>query len=71
MTNPTPLGPAAQAVDEAAHNAWVTKDASRPIAAASLRALVPALGTRTKGGAIILNGDAVLDLAAELEGANA
>ena len=38
MPEPTPLSPAAQAVDEAAHNAWVTKDAPRPIAAAVLRA---------------------------------
>jgi hypothetical protein len=33
-----PLSPAARAVDEAAHNAWVTHDAPRPIAAATLRA---------------------------------
>ena len=39
--------------------------------AASLRALVSALGTRTKGGAIILSVDAVLDLATELEGTDA
>ncbi len=71
MSNPTPLSPAAQAVDEAAHNAWVTQDAPRPVAAASLRALVSALGTRTRGGAIILNGDAVLDLATELEAPDA
>jgi hypothetical protein len=33
-----PLSPAADAVDDAAHNAWVTQDAPRPIAAAALRA---------------------------------
>ena len=37
MTNPTPLSPAADAVGEAAHNAWVAADAPRPIAAAVLR----------------------------------
>ena len=37
VTTPTPLSPAADAVDEAAHTAWVTKDAPRPIAAAVLR----------------------------------
>ena len=36
--------------------------------AASLSALVSELGTRTKSGAIILNGDAVLAIAVELEG---
>ena len=34
---PTPLSPAADAVGEAAHNAWVAADAPRPIAAAVLR----------------------------------
>ena len=65
-----PLSPAAQAVETA-----VLQVASVPglerrriVAAAAFRALVSGLGTRTKGGAIILNGDAVLDLAAELEG---
>lgn len=70
MPDPTPLSHAADAVGEAAHNAWVAADAPRPVAAASLRALVSALGTRTRGGAIILNGDAVLDLATELEAPN-
>jgi hypothetical protein len=42
MTNPkpTPLSPAADAVDEAARNAWITRDHPRPIAAAALRAAV-------------------------------
>ena len=71
MTTPTPLSPAADAVGEAAHNAWVAADAPRPIAAAVLRTLVSALGTRTRGGAIILSGDAVLDLATELEAPDA
>ena len=34
MTDPTPLSPAAQAVLDAAHEAWITKDDSRSIAAA-------------------------------------
>ena len=71
MSNPTPLRPAADAVGEAALNAWVAADAPRPVAAASLCALVSALGTRTRGGAIILNGDAVLELATELEAPDA
>ena len=37
MTDPTAPSPAAQAVDEAAHSAWVTKDDPRPVAAAVLR----------------------------------
>ena len=37
VTDPTALSPAADAVDEAAHNAWVAADAPRPIAAAVLR----------------------------------
>jgi len=38
MSTPTPLSPAAQAVYEAAIEAWVTKDDPSPIAAAALRA---------------------------------
>ena len=38
MTNPTPLSPAAQAVKDAAYEAWYTKDEPRSIAAAALRA---------------------------------
>ena len=38
MTDPTPLSPAAQAVLDAAREAWITKDDSRSIAAAALRA---------------------------------
>ena len=38
LTDPTPLSPAAQAVLDAAHEAWITKDDSRSIAAAALRA---------------------------------
>ena len=68
---PAPLSPAADAVGEAARNAWAAAGAPRPIAAASLRALVSALGTRTKGDAVILSGNAVLDLATELEALNA
>lgn len=39
MTNPTPLSPAADAVEDAAYKAWVTKDDSRSIAISTLRAL--------------------------------
>ena len=70
MTTPKPLTDAAQAVYEAAHKAWVTKDDPSPIAAATIRALVTNHGTKTMGGSIILNGDAVLDIATELEGVN-
>ena len=59
---------AAQAVYEAAHEAWVTKDDPEHIAAATIRALVTNHGTKTMGGSIILNGDAVLEIATELEG---
>ena len=38
MSNPIPLSPAAQAVLDAAREAWITKDDSRSIAAAALRA---------------------------------
>ena len=40
MTNPkpTPLSPAAQAVDDAARDTWFILDLHRPIAAAALRA---------------------------------
>ena len=34
------LSPAAQAIDDAAHQAWVTRDDPRSIAAAALRAAV-------------------------------
>jgi hypothetical protein len=66
MSTPRPRTDAAQAVYEAAHEAWVTKDDPERIAAATIRALVTNHGTKTMGG-IILNGDAVLDIATELE----
>lgn len=58
--------PAAQAVLDA----FWKQPGDRSAIAAALRALVTELGTRTRGGAIILSGDAVLDLATELEGTN-
>ena len=63
----TPMSPAAQAVLDA----FWKQPGDRSAIAAALRALVSELGTRTEGGAIILSGDAVLDLAAELEVPNA
>ena len=69
MSAPKGRTDAAQAVYEAAHNAWATKDDPERIAAATIRALVTNHGTKTMGG-IILNGDALLAIATELEGAN-
>ena len=45
MTDRTPLSPAAQAVLDAAREAWITKDDSRSIAAAALRAAVAEVRT--------------------------
>jgi hypothetical protein len=70
MSTPKGRTDAAQAVYQAAHNAWVTKDDPEHIAAATIRALVTNHGTKTMGGSIILNGDAVLEIATELEGIN-
>jgi hypothetical protein len=71
MTDPTlpltPLSPAAQAVMDAMHRSYDHEATRRFIAADVLHALVCQLGTRTRGGAIILNGDAVLTIATELE----
>jgi hypothetical protein len=70
----TPLSPAAQAVKDAAlamydvnvrRLAWPL---DMPVVATAVRALVSELGVQTKGGTIILNGDAVLAIADELEG---
>jgi hypothetical protein len=80
MTNPkpTPLSPAAQAVFSAWQEAsdghysdseWIPNVSGQ--LAAALRALVFELITRTRGGAIILNGDSVLSIATELETPNA
>lgn len=63
-----PLSPAAQAVKDAIGEADAFWD--EEVAAAILRALVSELGTRTSGGAIILNGDTVLAIATELEAPN-
>jgi hypothetical protein len=70
MSTSKPRTAAAQAVYEAAHEAWVTQDDPSSIAAATIRALVTNHGTKTMGGSIILNGDAVLAIATEMEGAN-
>jgi len=75
MTVSSSLSPAAEAVVSAIQDSsydWSNMDQAHPnvIAAAALRALVFELGTRTKGGAIILSGDTVLAIAAELEGAS-
>ena len=60
MSTPTPLSPAAQAVYEAAIEAWVTKDDPSPIAAAALRA----------AAAQLIKTDDLAAIATELEGAN-
>jgi hypothetical protein len=74
----SPLSPAAQAVKNAALAIYDDCNVRRlawpldmPVVVTTLRALVLELGTRTRGGAIILNGDAVLAIAAELEANNA
>jgi hypothetical protein len=84
MTNPkpTPLSPAANAVDEAARRAWVTQDAPRPIAAAAFLALEeqlaqdkPAPMSSDLEVAVLTERIRMLRkisaIAAELEGANA
>jgi len=68
MSDTKPRTDAAKKIYEAAHEAWVTKDGPEHIAAATIRALVTNYGTKTMGGSIILNGDAVLAIATELEG---
>ena len=45
MTNFTPLSPAADAVEAAAYNAWVTTDDSRSIAISTLLALAEQAGS--------------------------
>ena len=44
---------------------------NEPLSAAAFRSLVSELSTRISGGGIILNGDEVLALAAELKTTNA
>jgi hypothetical protein len=72
MTDPTPTrtptSTACAAVLDAMHRSYDHEATRRLIAAAVLRALVCQLGTRTRGGTIILSGDAVIAIAAELEG---
>jgi len=70
MSTPNGRTDAAQAVYEAAHEAWVTKDDPEHIAAATIRALVINHGTPTLGGSVILNGNFLLTIATELEGHN-
>ena len=75
-TNRPPLSLAAQAVLDAANgaNSYGPDDClneSRWIAAAALRAAVASMGLKTPGGGVILDGAALLAIAAELEGSNA
>ena len=65
MSTPRPLSPAAQAVLDAF---WVYDGGTTASLGAALRDLVTNHGTKTMGGSIILNGDAVLAIATELEG---
>ena len=73
-----PLSPAANAVDEAAYNAWVTKDAPQPIAAAALRAaadrteaLIGDISHPKFAEGVLAAGDLLERIAAELEAPNA
>ena len=66
MSTAKPLSPASQAVKDH-FLANVPINLEHGIAAA-LRDLVTNHGTKTMGGSIILNGDAVLAIATELEG---
>ena len=68
MNTPKPRTDAAQAVYEAAHEAWVTRDDPDLIAAATIRALVINHGTPAPGGSVILNGNFLITIATELEG---
>jgi hypothetical protein len=75
MTQSKPLSPSAQAVLDAVASSlpasWIGPEFFRyeaPKVAAALQALVNNHGVKTKGGAVILNGDDILALAAELEG---
>ena len=77
MSTPKPRTDAAQAVYEAAHNAWVTKDDPSPIAAAALRAAADQADSLMErcGDPCTAEGrsdvrDALLEIATELEGAN-
>lgn len=62
------LSPAADAIHDAAYDAWITRDEPRSIAAATLRAAVTIGGLKASGGGVILDGNFLLAIAAELEG---
>lgn len=64
MTNPTPLSPAADAVEDAAYKAWITKDDSRSIAISTLLALADQAGSMKHWHV-----DQIRSIAAELESA--
>lgn len=68
MPNPTPLNPAAQAVLDAIKA--VSPAPADEIAAVALRAAVATGGLKTPGGGVILDGNFLLDIAAELEGSH-
>ena len=63
MTTPNPLSPPAQAVYEAAREAWVTKDDPEGIAAATLRAAAPLMQ-------FVQDHEKLLAIATELEGSD-
>jgi hypothetical protein len=68
----TPLSSDAQAVKSAAEKAFWDPASDQPqnpglIAAALIHHLVALHGVTTKGGATLLSGDKLLDIAAELE----
>ncbi len=76
MTNPkpTPLSPAAQAVDDAARDTWFIRDFPRPIAAAVLRAAADYseyLYDSQDGKTAVVRVADMEAWAAELEGGNA
>ncbi len=73
-----PLSPTAQAVDDAARDTWFTRDFPRPIAAAALRAaanrtedLIGDTSHPMFAAGVLVAGDLLERIAAELEGANA
>ena len=62
----TELSPSAQAVLDAAHEAWVTKDDPRSIAAAVLRALVKTCSFEDFN-TVLMTAEDVLSIANKLE----
>ena len=67
-TNRTPLSPAAQAVLDAAHEAWVTRDDPKSIAAAALRAAADQTFPDDRDTETELIRSDLLAIATELEG---